>query len=170
MKRRLLITTLLVVGIQCHCSAQMAKFKALFVYNFAQNTNWSGEVTTNDDFIITIIGDNDIANELKTLAGSRKIGINKMVIKETSTVDNVGKSQIIYLSENHSSQMPILTSYQKNNKVLIIGNQQGICSQGAGISFIIDEGKLKFEISPDNIEKQGLTISKKIISLGVQVN
>lgn len=148
----------------------MSKFKALFVFNFAQNTNWSEEVSASDDFVITVIGDNEIANELKTLAGSRKIGNNKMVIKEASTVDNVGQSQIIYLSENRSSQMPVLTSYQKNNKVLIIGNQHGICSQGAGISFIIDDGKLKFEISPDNIEKQGLTISKKIIALGVQVN
>lgn len=170
MKRLLLITTLLVVGIQYQCSAQMSKFKALFVFNFAQNTGWSEELTTNKNFVITVIGDNDVANELKTLAGSRKIGNSKMVIKEASTVDNIGQSHIIYLSQNRSSQMPVLTSYQKNNKVLIIGNQQGICSQGAGITFIIDDGKLKFEISPDNIEKQGLIISKKMIALGVQVN
>jgi hypothetical protein len=147
---------------------QTAQFKALFLYNFAQNISYP-ENSVKDNFIITVIGEPEVTKELQELSKSRKVGSYSLKIKETNAIENIEDSQIIYLSDNKSSQMPILQSYQKNKPVLIVGNQKGLHAQGAGISFITIDGKLRFEICPKNIESQKIKCSAKLLSLGIDV-
>lgn len=149
-------------------SGQTAQFKALFLYNFAQNINYP-EQSLNGKFVITVIGEPEIASELKELAKSRKVGSHTLIVKESNSIDNIEESQIIYLASRLSNQMSALQSGQKGKPVLLVGNQEGLHAQGAGISFIMVEGKLRFEICPKNIEGHGIKCSSKLTSLGIDV-
>lgn len=149
-------------------SGQTGQFKALFLYNFAQNISYP-EQSINNRFIITVIGDAEVAKELMELSKSRKVGSYPLLIKESKSADNIEDSQIIYLAATRSSQMPILESYQRNKPVLLVGNQQGLHAQGAGISFIMVDGKLRFEVCSRNIENHGIKCSSKLSSLGIDV-
>lgn len=149
-------------------SGQTGQFKALFLYNFAQNTSYP-EQSIKSKFIITVVGDPEVATELEKLAKSRKIGSYTLEIKSSNSVDNIEDSQIIYLAQNRSSQMPILESYQKNKPVLLVGNQHGLHSQGAAISFVMVDGKLRFEICSRNIDSHGIKCSSKLTSLGIDI-
>ncbi|MCQ2227629.1 MAG: YfiR family protein [Bacteroidales bacterium] len=151
------------------CKAQMAQFQALYIYNFAKNIGWPSE-DSNKDLVITVIGDNDLASELNKLAASKSIGIRKVVIKESATTNGLQKSDIVYLGESKSGQISSLISAQEGNKNLIVCGKKGLCSQGAGISFLSEGGKLMFEISNKNISKRGLQVSQKLLSLGTEVD
>ena len=65
----------------CHlASAQMAKFQALYILNFARNTSWPQE-DNGKTFVITVVGDNTLASEMRNvvknkLVGDRKIEVN----------------------------------------------------------------------------------------------
>lgn len=169
MKHRFLLLSLVLVFTSIPASAQMTKFKALFLFNFAKNINWPAN-TTEKDFLVTVIGDNELADELKELAKVRTVGAQKLIVKEASTVDTqMEDSHIIYLAQNKCSLMPMLASYQKGKPSLLVGAKEGLCSQGAGISFVTIGGKLKFQICPDNIQKQGLQLAQKLVYLGIEV-
>jgi len=147
----------------------MTKFKTLFLFNFAKNISWPDN-STEKYFLVTIIGDNELASELKELAKVRKVEAQQLIVKEASTVEaQMGNSQIIYLAPSKSSLMPMLTSYQKGNPTLLVGATDDLCAQGAGISFVIAGGKLIFQIYPGNIEGQGLTLAQKLVYLGIEV-
>ena len=62
-----------------------------------------------------------------------------------------------------------LVSSQSNNKVLIVSGTEGHCSNGAGIAFVAEEGKINFEISESNIAKNGLKVTPKLVARGKQV-
>ena len=66
--------------------------------------------------------------------------------------------------------MSNLMTVQNGNKNLIVSGKKGLCAQGAGISFLSEGGKLKFEISNRNISKRGLQVSQKMLSLGIVVD
>ncbi|MCQ2227627.1 MAG: YfiR family protein [Bacteroidales bacterium] len=149
--------------------AQMAQFQALYIYNFAKNIGWPNE-DSNKDLVITIIGDNDLASELNKLASTKAIGSRKVVIKESATTNGIQKSDIVYIGEAKSNQISSLMNAQEGNKNLIVSGKSGLCSQGAGISFLSEGGKLKFEISNKNIAKRGLQVSQKLVQLGVEVD
>ncbi|WP_010662405.1 YfiR family protein [Marinilabilia salmonicolor] len=163
--KKIVFLLLLSLMVTSPASSQMSQFKALFLFNFAKNVDWSDYGGTSD-FVITVIGNDELAKELKGLAKIRKINNSNLVIKEVRNAEEVGDSHIIYLSATQSSLMPIIASYQKDNPVLIVADKQGLCAQGAAISFFTANGKLKFEICPRNVESHGIKISQRLLALG----
>lgn len=169
MKRLLIVIGLLVLGSVVHLSAQISTFKALFLYNFTQNIEWPGPAGGNGDFVITVIGDNEIMAELEKLSKVKKVGNRKMVVKNAANVKEVGDTHIVFLGSAKSSLMPILESYQKGKSTLIVADKAGLCGQGAGIAFTTIDGKLRYEICPERIQEHGLKVSQKLITLGKKV-
>ena len=168
MKKIILLFALAIAGMFTTASAQMAKFQALYLLQFAKNTSWPAE-DSNKPFVMTVIGDNALSAELKTIVVNKTIGNRKITINESPTATGLPKSDIIYLGESKSGQIGSLVSAQSGNKVLIVSGTKGQCSQGAGIAFAADGGKLNFEIHEANIGKNGLKVTPKLVSLGKQV-
>lgn len=159
----------LLLALSAHsASGQMQKFKALFIFNFAKNIEWPAQ-TADNEIIVTIVGDDKLVEELSELAEVQKVGTRQLSVKTVSSIDEISDSQMVFLSSSKSSLMPMLVSYQKDSPTLLIGDKEGLCSQGAGISFVKNEGKLGFEISPANIEDKGLSMAKKLVYLGIEV-
>lgn len=154
----------------CSCTyAQMSQFKALYIYNFAKNIGWP-DGSTSSELVITVIGDNELHQELTKLAKTKMIGSRKVVVKESATAQGIGKSDIVYLGESKSGQIGTLVNSQAANNALIVSGKDGQCAMGAGISFVAAGGKLNFQISNRNIKKHGLQVAQKLLTLGTEVD
>jgi hypothetical protein len=165
--KKVLLTGIL-IAVCSLASAQIAKFQALYIYNFAKNIGWPAEDTSRD-LVITVVGDNDLSSELSDLAKTKGVGTRKVVVKSAATAAGLPKSDIIYLGESKGGLIGQLVSAQSGNKTLIVSGRKGHCANGAGISFVSTGGKLGFEISEKNISKTGLKVSQKLLSLGSEV-
>jgi hypothetical protein len=62
-----------------------------------------------------------------------------------------------------------LLSKTNGNATLIVSDNRGGIQQGAGINFIMDGDKLKFEICRQHIEQKGLKVSASLLNLGITV-
>lgn len=148
--------------------AQMAKFQALYIFNFAKNTSWPMS-DANKNLVITIIGDKELVQELRELASTKTIANRNVVVRSAASVASVGKSDIICLGESKSEQISLVVNDQAGKNTLIVSSKQGQCANGAGIAFTKDNGKLGFEISNKNIQKNGLHMNQRIMKLGTEV-
>lgn len=169
-QKLLLLGLLFLFGTVHKSSAQMSKFKALFLYNFTQNVDWPASATSGNEFIVTVVGDKEMASELKNLAKVKKVGTKTLVIKETNALKDIEKSHVVFLGSSKSNLMSQLKSQHEGVPVLLISSKEGLCEQGAGISFMIASGKLRYQISEANIKSQGLQVNSKLLSLGTAVN
>lgn len=168
MKKILLFIVVFTFGTTTITWSQLAKIKSVFILNFAKNTGWPESATKGSDFVITVIGDKEISQELEALGKLKKINGKTLVVKSVKQLNEIEASHIIYVGSSKSNTMSSVSASQKNNPVLLISDKKGLYTQGAGICFILINGKLKFEIKPENIERRGLKVSSKLVSLGIK--
>jgi len=158
------------LGIFClmNANAQNEKFKALFMYNFTKYIEWpAGE--RQGDFVIGVLGNSPLIKELETIAGKQKVGLQNIVVKTFSSVDEINSCHILYIPQGKSNQITLILSKLSGKSTLLITDKEGLALQGSGINFISDGDKLKYEVNRVNIEKKGLTVSNALLALGIVI-
>jgi hypothetical protein len=144
---------------------QNEKFKALFIYNFTNYIEWPGEVKSS--FVISVIGDSPIINELQAISKIKKVGTVPIEVMKVNSVTEIGNSQIVYIPTTQKKTLTDVTKVLNSKPVLIISDQ----AQGDfGINFVEVDKKQSFQISKANIELKRLKVNSALIALGIPVN
>jgi len=147
-------------------NAQSEKYKALFLYNFTKYIEWPSSQHGND-FIIGVLGNSAITNELNTYVGKQKVGARNIIIKVFKSVDEIDNCQILFIPSSKSSLIGSVVSKTSGKNTLLVTDRKGLSTSGSGISFIEENDKLKYEINKSNIQRNGLTVNSALVKLGV---
>ena len=167
MLKRLLIV--LVLGLlTIPVPGQQSMFKALFMFNFAKYIEWPQQ-DANTEFIIAVYGDDDIIPELKKLAAARKINNKSIVIKSVKKPSEVPNANLFYIPTGSSGKLSEVKSFYNGKPTLIVSDKANLCNKGSGINYVMQGGKMKFEIKKANITSHNLNVDPKLIALGIEV-
>ena len=153
-------------------NAQSTDYKAycLYVYNFMKYVEWPEE-ESKGDFIIGLIGDSQISDDLKIVASNKKLKGRKIIFKTFKAVEDIAFCHLLYVSSSKSSAIKTINQKFANKPVLIVGEREGTVYKGAALSFLTtDEDELKFDISKKELENHKLKIASSLIKLGILVN
>jgi hypothetical protein len=153
-------------------TAQSTNYKAysLYVYNFMKYVEWPEEESTGD-FIIGLIGDSKIKEDLIVLANHKKLKGRKIVFKVFDKVEDITYCHLIYVSSSKSSSIKVINKKFASKPLLIVGEREESVYKGAALSFLTtDEDELKFDINKKEIESHKLKISSSLIKLGTLIN
>lgn len=167
MKRTLFILLLLFAYQLNNATAQNEKFKALFMYNFTKYLEWP-EGDRQGEFVITVLGESKIIDELKIIAQKKKVGFQTIVVKKVSSPDQISKSHMVYVTEKKSNQINAVKARLATSSTVIIADDDGAISKGAGINYIVQGGRPLFEISKTNVEQHNVKVGSDLLSLGIQ--
>lgn len=148
--------------------SQQSKFKAIIVYNFTKYIEWPN--ITNNEFVISVLDNKELSKELKFIAEKKKIGVNKLIIKDISQIEEITDCQIVYIPNRRLKDLPKCLTKSQNQNVLIVTEFDNGCQKGAGINMLSDGGKLSFEIKKNNITSKGLTLSSYLVEMGKEIN
>ncbi|HWZ21159.1 MAG TPA: YfiR family protein [Cytophagaceae bacterium] len=159
----LLITTA-VCMLSLTTKAQNINYKvhALFLYKFTQYIEWPA---SNNSYVIGVVGNSPILEELQNLALTRK----NLVIKKLTASSDLSGCQVVFVSENSSSQLSSLSAKLSGKPVLVISETGSGAKKGAGINFVMVDDKMKFELNKSTVEHQGLKVSGDLVTLSIIV-
>lgn len=98
MKRKTLILAVLTVLLSYNIKAQESKFKALFIYKFAEYIEWPGGAS---NITIGVVGSDDVYDQLSGFASSKSI----VDVIKINMPSDASKCQMIFLpkTENMSN-------------------------------------------------------------------
>ncbi len=166
MKKIFIIILMVSSGVVYAQDAQTAKYKAMFTLNFIRYIGWP-EAAKQGDFVIGILRNKQVLDNLKAQTVSKKFGYQNIVVKEFKKVDDITDCQILYFSNSQSFPRNAELIKQKLNgkNSLIITETEGATKRGSMINFVIRDNKLKFELSVANAQKYGLKFSSSLTSL-----
>jgi hypothetical protein len=138
---------------------------ANIIYHFTKYVDWPEE-RKSGDFIIGVVGDTPLFDELKKIIAGKTVGNQKIVIRKFSMSQTAFDSHILFIPEDESSNLKKILAKTTERPVLLVGEEEGMSTRGTCINFVIASDKLKLEINKKNIESRNLSIASELLSLG----
>ena len=168
MKRTVIFSMLCFLLSSNFLFAQNEKLKTVFIYNFTKYIQWPEE-SSNDNFVIGVVGRTKLTKELEELAKVKKVGNQVVQIKKLENPSEAADVNILLISASSSDQLASAKASYQGLPTLIVCEEEGLVKAGAGINFVSEDGRLHFEISKSNIEAHSLKVSSQLLSLGKEV-
>ncbi|NJK96065.1 MAG: YfiR family protein [Bacteroidetes bacterium] len=169
--RKYILTVILasVFGISAYCQSSATKYQALFMYNFTRYIEWPSSSSAGE-FVIGVLGNGSITSDLTELTTGKFVGSQKITVKQFANISDISNCHLLFVNRSFINQFgDILTKFSGKN-TLMVTDKPGMVEKGAGINFVIDDGKQRFEVNRNAIEKSGLKISSKLLDMAVAAN
>ena len=141
---------------------------ANIIYRVTKYINWPDDKKSGD-FVIGIIGDSPLYDEIKSFTVNKTVGNQRIVIKTFSSSASSYNCQILFISESESRSLKKIAKVTGGTPTLLISESNGLANKGSCINFIIVDEHLKLEINKNNIEERNLDVASEFLVLGTIV-
>jgi hypothetical protein len=138
---------------------------ANIIYRFTKYVDWP-EAKKQGDFVIGIVGDSPLFDEMKSFITNKTVGNQRIVVQKVSASASVYNCHILFVSDEESGSIKKIAGRTKNSPVLLVSESDGSALQGSCINFIIVSEHLKLEINKNNIDTRQLSIASELLQLG----
>jgi len=143
------------------------RVKAAFLYNFAKFVEWPGgrSVPDSTPFIIGVFGPSPFRGELDEILRDKMVGSRAIDVRLIHSVEEALACQILFVAGSAGEELPQLLSAVEGKGVLTVGDAEDFADRGTVISFMIQDGKIRFSINTTAAAAAGLRISSKLLNL-----
>ena len=165
----ILIVTILLFSHLYEAWAQNAyAVHANIIYHFTKYINWPDEKKTGE-FVIGVVGDTPLYNELKSFTSKRSAAGQPIVVKRFTSNTLDYNCHILFVSDESSSSIKRIAATTAGTPTLLVTESEGLSRKGACINFVLVDDHLKLEINKTNIERRSLDIASELLNLGIIV-
>jgi hypothetical protein len=151
--------------------AKEHEVKAAFIYNFLKFVEWPasrfGE--TNAPLVIGVVGKSPIAAALESAVQNRKLNGRHLIVKTVETYEDARTAHLLFVPASEDNRLAELLPALADSGVLTVGESAAFAKQGGIINFVLQDGKLRFEINVGVVERAGLKISAQLQKLAKTV-
>ena len=141
---------------------------SMMVFNFTKYVQWPDHAA-NGDFVIGVVGNNDIYNTLNGWYGGKAKGSKTYIIKKFNSAAEVTDCHVLYIDKSKSSEFDVVNSKIQGKGTLVITDKSGLGEKGSGINFKTVDNKLKFELNQKAIEASNLKVSGALSSMAILI-
>lgn len=169
MKRILLVLVLLLVSRVAgfaQTEKPMHEIHAQMIYNFIKYIQWPND-SEPGEFIVGIIGEDDVFNTLKSYYDGKPKGAKKYSIRKLSGAEEVAVCAVVYIGKNKSGQFENVKNAVAGKPVLTITDSFNLGKKGSCINFKVIDGKLKFELNQASITASTLKVASQLSSMAI---
>lgn len=141
---------------------------SMMVFNFVKYVQWP----TNDnskEFVIGVIGNDNIYNTLSTWYAGKPKGNKTYVIKKFNNASEMTDCQVVFIDRAKSNEFDAVNNKVKGKGTLVVTDRNGLGSKGSCINFKQVDEKLKFELNQSAIEASNLKVSSTLSSMAIVI-
>jgi hypothetical protein len=168
MKRIALVGLLLLIGSFSFAQTEkpMSEIHAQMIYNFIKYIQWPND-SEPGEFIVGIIGEDDVFGTLKSYYDGKPKGAKKYSIRKLSGADEAGVCNVVYIGKNKSGQFENVKNAVSGKPVLTITDSSNLGKKGSCINFKVLDGKLKFELNQASVTASTLKVAGQLSSMAI---
>jgi uncharacterized protein DUF4154 len=165
--RRLVgIIVVLVVGSSHTLIAQPTledDVKAAFLYNFTKFIEWPPPPQPDEPFRLCALADPPFIAAVDRTIADETVGGRRLVRAEPQSVDEARGCAILYIGKSAGERGLHLAAGVRDLPVLTVGEGPQFLKQGGAIGFVLDNNRVRFDISARSLQRSGLKASSKLL-------
>lgn len=141
---------------------------AAMLFNFIKYVQWPNEGEAGD-FVVGVIGDENVFNTLKQWYDGKAKGSKKYVIKKLASAAEATSCQVVYVGKSKNRDFETIMTSITGKSVLTVTDGNGMGQKGSCINFKVIEGKLKFELNQAMVSGSNLKVSSQLSSMAILI-
>jgi hypothetical protein len=140
--------------------------KAAFLFNFAKFVEWPSEAFDGPSHPITIcvLGKDPFGSALNEVIAGNTLHGHAFRTRLISEIRESEDCHILFFPASELKSTPKLGQV-RNPCTLTVGEVENFLPDGGMVNFVIQEGRVRFEINPTAVGKSHLRVSSKLLSL-----
>ena len=141
--------------------------KAAFIFNFAQFVEWPAEAFETEDapLVIGVLGENPFGDALARAVQNKTARGHPLVVRHFPDVASLRGCHLLYTGATDGETVRQLVAKVGTSPVLTLGEPGSFLAAGGTMRFLMDEGKVRFEVNLDAAAAARLRISSKLLKL-----
>ncbi len=170
MKYIKLTALLLILAPQVYAQQErpVHEMHAMMLYNFIKYIQWPNESEAGD-FVVGVMGEDDVFNTLKSWYDGKPKGTKKYVIKKLTSSAEAGECSVVYLGKTKNKEFENIKTASAGKPVLTITDSFNLGQKGSCINFRVIDGKLKFELNQGSVNSANLKVSGQLTSMAIVI-
>jgi len=148
------------------------QLKAAYIYHFAQFVNWPAAAfaQTNSPLVIGVLGDNPFGADLEHTVEGKVLDGHPLKVQEFKSFSDItGTCHILFISSSEKKRFSQISEKLAGKSTLTVGESDRFIEAGGMIQFVLDGGRIRFQINRTAASKAGLTMSFKLLNLASKV-
>lgn len=143
------------------------QLKAAFLLNFAKFVDWPAQSfkTGQSPINLCVMGDDPFKADLDEMVKGQNIGDRSLSVRRISQPQPGDNCHILFVGLSERDRFERILSALKNHPCLTVGEEYEFAQAGGMINLLIEDKKIRFEVSLDVAEKAGLKISSRLLKL-----
>ena len=138
------------------------RLQSLFLYNFTKHIKW--ENVEGQTFTVGIYGNVEALNEINANLSNKLVWGKNIKVVAINSAAEASKCHIVYLPKSNRKKVTDFMGTLPTTNTLIV-TEEDFTTEGAAISFVLNETKVGFKVNKDRLEGAGLKVSASLMSL-----
>jgi hypothetical protein len=143
--------------------------KAVFLYRFADYVTWPASSIDNPQFTIAVLGADNVAEQLKEYLREHPVQGRPARVASIKGIGQLSDAQMLYIGPGFTGKLSVLIDALKDRPVLVVTDQPGALEQGSTVNFLIEQQRVRFEISTAAAKRSGLLIGSGLLAVAERV-
>jgi len=144
--------------------------KATYLHKFAPFVAWPSPAAEfpNGGFVLCAVGDDSLGGMLDRAAAGQQVDSHPIVIRRFASVSGNPGCSVMYVTGPRAQVVSDLAAVRGQPVLTVTDGASDPAATGM-INFVIEDGRVRFDINNTAAAADGLTISSKLLSLAVHV-
>jgi hypothetical protein len=174
-----LLAFALACGCFCSVSAQPAPsdisleyaVKATYLYKLAPFIDWPPDAFASAEapFTICVVGDDPFDDFLERAVAGRGFGTHPFVVHKLDALDTDSDCRIAFIGHLRSQSLGEALAAVQGQPVLTVTDSNTDANVGSIMRFVIEGGRVRFDIDAKAAARNHLSVSSKLLSLAATV-
>ena len=144
--------------------------KAAFLYNFTKFVEWPPKAFADErsPLKICVLGADPFGKALRSFM-DEEVGGRRLQLLRVDTLNNPAACHVLFVCRSERDRLPQILAAVRGAPVLTVADTAGFLDDGGMVNFVLEGGKVRFEIDQEAAERSGIRISSKLLALARHV-